>query len=321
MAVYTQITTEELKSMLAKFDVGDLQSFEGIAEGVENSNYLITTTTAKYVLTLIEKRAQPDELPFYTGFMAHLAENGIPSARVVPDKTGQRILKVAGRPALLAQFIEGTWPREIYVHHCQAIGEILARMHRAGRTFPMKRHNTMALPAWEGLIHACASRADEVEPGLFAMLDAELEYLKKNRPKFLPKGAVHADLFPDNVFFRDEKVSGVIDFYFSCWDTLAYDLMLTFNPWCFDWKGDLDLGRAHALLSSYNHDRPLSKNELKALPYFGRAAAVRIIATRLYDWLNPVQGALVRAKDPMEHVKILRFHQKVSSLADYGFEV
>ncbi|MDF3023528.1 MAG: thrB [Alphaproteobacteria bacterium] len=319
MAVYTQITAEDLKSLLAKFAVGELQSFEGIAEGVENSNYLITTTTGKYVLTLIEKRAQPDELPFYTGFMAHLSDKGIPAARVVPDKTGERIHTVSNRPALLTEFIEGTWPREIYAHHCQAIGELLARMHRAGKSFTLKRHNTMALPAWEGLIHACATRADEVEPGLFALLESELQYLKLNRPKLLPKGAIHADLFPDNVFFRDEKVSGVIDFYFSCWDTVAYDLMLTFNPWCFDWKGDLDTARAHAFLSSYNQGRPLTKNELKALPYFGRAAAVRIVATRLYDWLNPVEGALVRAKDPMEHVKILRFHQKVTSLADYGF--
>lgn len=319
MAVYTQITAEDLKSLLAKFDAGTLESFEGIAEGVENSNYLIKTSSGKYVLTLIEKRAQPDELPFYTGFMAHLTDKGIPAARVVPDKTGERIHSVSGRPALLSEFLEGAWPREVYVHHCQAIGELLARMHRAGKSFTMKRQNTMALPAWEGLIHACANRADEVEPGLFAMLDAELDYLKKNRPKLLPTGAVHADLFPDNVFFRDEKVSGVIDFYFSCWDTFAYDLMLTFNPWCFDWKGDLDMGRAHAFLSSYNHGRPLTKNELKSLPYFGRAAAVRIVATRLYDWLNPVEGALVRAKDPMEHVKILRFHQKVSSLSDYGF--
>lgn len=321
MAVYTQITAEDLKSLLAKFDAGNLESFEGIAEGVENSNYLIKTSTGKYVLTLIEKRAQPDELPFYTGFMAHLTAKGIPAARVVPDKTGARIHSVSGRPALLSEFLEGAWPREIYVHHCQAIGELLARMHRAGKSLPMKRQNTMALPAWEGLIHACANRADEVEPGLFAMLDAELDYLKKNRPKLLPAGAIHADLFPDNVFFRDEKVSGVIDFYFSCWDTFAYDLMLTFNPWCFDWKGDLDTGRAHAFLSSYNLGRPLTKNELKALPYFGRAAAVRIVATRLYDWLNPVEGALVRAKDPMEHVKILRFHQKVTSLSDYGFNL
>lgn len=321
MAVYTQITVDEIKAALSKFDIGELASMEGIAEGVENSNYLLKTSSGKFILTIIEKRAQPDELPFYIGFMEFLREKGIPAAPVIRSKSGQDVFTLSGKPALISGFLEGAWPRDIYVHHCQAVGELLAHMHRAGRSFPMKRNNTMGLSAWTSLIHACAARADTVEKGLFAMLEAELGYLKQNWPKFLQKGAVHADLFPDNVFFRDEKVSGVIDFYFACWDTCAYDLMLAFNPWCFDWKGDLDVAKAGAFLSSYHSQRPLTKNELKSLPFFGRAAAVRIIATRLYDWLNPVEGALVRAKDPMEHVKILRFHQKVTSLADYGFKL
>ncbi len=319
MAVYTQITEDTLKTALAKFDLGALVAFEGIAEGVENTNYRLTTDKGSYVLTLIEKRADPEELPFYTGFMEHLRQRGIPTAAVLQDKEGRGIFTLNGKPALITKFLDGAWPREIYVHHCQQVGEMLAAMHKGGRDFNMKRRNTMAFPAWRSLIHACADRADELEPGLFQLLDAELDYLEKHWPKFLPKGAVHADLFPDNVFFEDEKISGVIDFYFACWDVMAYDLMLAFNPWCFDWKGDLDPARAKSFLESYNHARPLSKNELKALPLFGRAAAVRIIATRLYDWLNPVEGALVRAKDPLEHVKILRFHQKVVSLVDYNF--
>ncbi len=317
MAVYTQIDPEELKTALAGFDIGTFVSLEGIAEGVENSNYRLTTSSGLYILTLIEKRAKPDELPFYTGFMNYLREHGVPSARVI----GNRTFILAGKPALISEFLEGAWPKEIYVHHCQAVGEMLAPMHRFGRAFSMRRTNTMGFSAWKSLIHACADRADTLEKGLFAMLDAELDYLQKNWPKYLPKGAVHADLFPDNVFFKDEKISGVIDFYFACWDTVAYDLMLAFNPWCFDWKGDLDLARSQAFLNSYNKARTLTKTELKSLPFFGRAAAVRIIATRLYDWLNPVEGALVRAKDPLEHVKILRFHQKVTSLGDYGFKI
>lgn len=320
MAVYTQIEADALESALENFDIGELESFEGIAEGVENTNYVLKTTAGKFILTLIEKRAKPDELPFYTAFMNYLREHGVPSPQVIGNREGQNIFTLANRPALITEFLDGTSVKDVYVHHCQMVGELLASMHRFGRAFTLHKNNTMGLPAWTSLIHACADRADEVEKGLFAMLDAELDYLKKNWPKYLPKGAVHADLFPDNVFFRDEKISGVIDFYFACWDTLAYDLMLAFNPWCFDWKGDLDLAKSQAFLSSYHKLRPLTKNELKALPFFGRAAAVRIIATRLYDWLNPVEGALVRAKDPMEHVKILRFHQKVASLEDYGFK-
>lgn len=319
MAVYTQIEAAELRSVLGAFDIGELVSFEGVAEGVENTNYLVTTTAGRYILTLIEKRADPEELPFYIGFMEYLREKGIPCARVIPDRAGKRVHAVAGKPALLTAFLEGAWPKEIYAHHCQAVGELLAEMHKAARGFAMKRKNSLSFPAWKSLIHACGARADELEPGLYAELDAELDYLEQNWPKYLPRGVVHADLFPDNVFFMDERISGVIDFYFACWDALAYDLMLTFNPWCFDWKGDLDLGRARAFLDSYNRVRPLAKGELKALPFFGRAAAIRIIATRLYDWLHPVEGALVRAKDPMEHVKILRFHQRASALSAYGF--
>jgi homoserine kinase type II len=319
MAVYTHIGEGELEKALALFDIGTLLSYRGIAEGVENTNYSVETTSGRYILTLVEKRAGAEELPYYTGFMDHLRERGIPCPAVISQKDGTRIFTLQGKPALVTEFLDGAWPREITPQHCQAAGELLGAMHIAGRGFSMKRRNALSLPAWSSLIHACAGRADEVEPGLFAALDAELAYLGDNWPKYLPRGTVHADLFPDNVFFRGDEISGVIDFYFSCTDALAYDLMLTLNPWCFDWKGELDAEKSRAFLETYHRTRPLTKNELKSLPFFGRAAAVRIVATRLYDWLNPVAGALVRPKDPMEHVKILRFHQNVRALADYGF--
>jgi homoserine kinase type II len=319
MAVYTQISAADLEALQDRFDIGTLVSYTGIAEGVENTNYLLETTAGRFILTIIERRASEHELPFYTGFMDHLRAKGIPCPGVLPQKDGGKVFSLHGKPALLVEFLTGAWPKEIGVGHCQAAGQLLAAMHIAGRDFPARRKNALSLPAWNSLIHACADRADEVEPGLFAFLDAELQYLGRNWPKYLPRGTVHADLFPDNVFFQGDEVSGVIDFYFACTETLAYDLMLTLNPWCFDWKGELDAGKSRAFLENYSRARPLTKNELKSLPFFGRAAAMRIIATRLYDWLNPVEGALVRAKDPMEHVKILRFHQQASSPADYGF--
>lgn len=319
MAVYTHITDEKISALLHKLGLGTLVSSEGITEGVENTNYLLNTSSGRYVLTVIEKRANPEELPFYIGYMEHLKKRGIPCPAVLHDPEGRNVFTLEGKPALVSEFLQGAWPREIYAHHCQAAGETLASMHRAGRDFPMRRKNSVGLPAWQALVQACAEKADSVEPGLYDFLTEELSHLQQNWPKYLPKGTVHADFFPDNVFFTDEKLTGVIDFYFSCTETLAYDLMLAMNPWCFDWKGDLDTGRSHAFLSSYHKARALGKNELKSLPFFGRAAAMRIIATRLYDWLHPVEGALVRAKDPMEHVKILRFHQQVTSLDDYGF--
>lgn len=318
MAVYTHIEKETLEDFLSGFDIGALLSFEGIAEGVENSNYLVTTNKNKYILTLIEKRTNPEDLPFYIAFVEHLRESGIPCPEIVADTGGKKIFFLEGKSAIVTEFLEGAWPREISAAHCAAVGTLLGNMHLAGKTFGIKRKNSMAPPAWTSLIHASADKADTIEKGLIPFLETELTHLGKNWPKLLPKGGVHADLFPDNVFFSGDRVSGVIDFYFSCWETLAYDLMLTMNPWCFDKNGSLDKEKSAALLSAYHKTRPLSRNEIRSLPFFGRAAAVRIIATRLYDSLNPPANALVKPKDPMEHVKILRFHQQVSSVADYG---
>lgn len=319
MAVYTHITHDDLAQHLSAFDIGALQSFSGITDGVENSNFKFTTGRATYILTLFEKRVSVDELPYYLGFMEYLREHGVPSPFVVESKDGKRIVPLNGKPAVITEFLQGAWLRVTTPEHTAQMGKLLAKMHDAGRHFTLKRNNTMSFPAWKSLIHASFDKADTVEKGLYEMLDRELDYLEKNWPKFLPKGGIHADLFPDNVFFEDGQLSGVIDFYFSCWDILAYDLMLTFNAWCFDGKGNIDTGKAGHLLSQYHAKRPLSPEELKALPFFGRAAAVRIIATRLYDWLNPVAGAQVTRKDPREHIAILKFHQNVRSLVDYGF--
>jgi homoserine kinase type II len=329
MAVYTKIDKDALKGALAQFDIGTLVSFAGIAEGVENTNYLVTTSLGKYILTLIEKRTRAEELPFYTRLMSHLRAAGIPCPDVMATRKGETVFSLSGKSALLTSFLEGAWPREILPAHCLDVGRTLAQMHLAGQKFAMKRKNGMGLPAWRSLLQACDDRADTLEPGLSHALRTELEYQQRNWPKYLPHGAVHADLFPDNVFFNDtgagRHLSGVIDFYFACWDTLAYDLMLTFNPWCFDADGHLSTLRAKALLTGYQAVRPLSAAEKKALPFFGRAAALRIVATRLYDWLNPAAGdALVTPKDPLEHVRILRHHQKAAGDAvlagDYGME-
>jgi homoserine kinase type II len=199
------------------------------------------------------------------------------------------------------------------------MGETLARMHKAGQGFAMTRENSMNIAEWTRLIGASSAKADTVEPGLTALLRDELAALAAGMPRGLPRGAVHADVFPDNVFFKGDKLSGVIDFYFACTDTLAYDLMLTLNAWCFDKSGAPDRAKSAAMLDAYHRLRALDAEEIKSLPYFGRAAAVRIVATRLYDWLNPKKDALVTPKDPLEHVSILRFHRKAQGPADYGF--
>jgi homoserine kinase type II len=319
MAVYTRIDETTLISFLDRYDLGELRSFHEIAEGIENTNYKIVTASGRYVLTIFEKRVNANDLPFYTGYMNHCRKHGIPCPEIMAARDGQQILPIAGKLALVCAFLDGGWPRDIQPHHCGTIGMLLADMHNSGRDFTMERQNTMGLSAWENLIHACRDRADTVEKGLFDFLNDEINHLRRHWPESLPSGAVHADLFPDNVFFNGHELSGVIDFYFSCTEIFTYDLMLTLNPWCFN-NGVPDLEKTRPLLQSYHTYRPLSDAELSMLPFFGRAAALRIIATRLYDWLHPAEGALVKPKDPMEHVRILRFHQQAQSPADYGFE-
>lgn len=321
MAVYTHVDHQTLEHHLQAYDIGALVDFDGVSEGVENTNYILQTDKNKYVLTLFEKRVAAQELPFYLGFMDYLRDAGVPSPAVIAARDGKNILPLMGKPSVITQFLEGAWLREDKTpDHLAQLGVTLALMHSAGRDFKLKRSNTMSLPAWKSLIHACFDGANTLEDGLYDFLETEITHVEKNWPKFLPKGAIHADLFPDNVFFKDGSLSGVIDFYFACWDSLAYDLMLTLNAWCFERDGSFDIEKSRAFLRAYQAARPLTPAEQKALPFFGRAAALRIIATRLYDWLNPVDGAIVRAKDPMEHVRILRFHQNVKSLADYGLE-
>lgn len=319
MAVYTRITEEELESRLADFNIGTLLRIEGIADGVENSNYHLHTSQGRYILTLFEKRVNREELPFYLSYMRHLQGSGIHCPAAEKTLSGAEIFTLAGKPAIITTFLEGAWPRDITPAHCAAVGHVLAQMHLAAKSFSPKRRNTMALPAWRSLIHACAREADNLEAGLFDRLEEALDATEKNWPRSLPQGAVHADLFPDNVFFKDGELSGVIDFYFACTEVFAYDLMLTLNPWCFDKAGVLDTDKSAALLKAYHAVRPLSAAEMSALPLLGRAAALRIVATRLYDWFNPAKDAIVTAKDPMEHVRILRFHQSAANAAAYGF--
>lgn len=321
MAVYTHIDEARLKELLTKYDIGELVSYKGIAEGVENTNYFVETDRARFVLTIFEKRVAPEDLPFYIDFMRHLKKKGVPCPDILLTRDNRTISVIENKPAVIATFLDGEWPKQVLQHHCLTLGTTVGHMHKAVKDFTMKRRNTLSLPAWRALISACQDKADTVEKGLYASLKAEIDFLEKAWPKYLPRGAVHADLFVDNVFFNGERLSGVIDFYFACTEYFSYDLMLTVNSWCFDRLGTFDKDKTAAILGQYNKVRPFTKSELRALPIFGRGAAMRIIATRLYDWLNPVPGAVVKAKDPMEHVRILRFHQSVTSAADYGLEI
>ncbi len=276
MAVYTEISDDEIDRFVATYDIGTVVSLKGIAEGVENSNFLLVTEKGPHILTLYEKRVDPNDLPFFIGLMEHLARRGL------------------------------TCPQPV--------------RNRAGEGFALSRRNALSVPGWRPLFERSRERADSVTPGLVELIAAELDVLEKNWPTDLPAGVIHADLFPDNVFFLRGKLSGLIDFYFACNDFFAYDAAICLNAWCFEADGALNVTKARALLGAYEKTRPFSAAERAALPLLARGSALRFLLTRLYDWLNVPPGALVAPKDPLEYLRKLRFHQSVADVRAYGIE-
>jgi homoserine kinase type II len=318
MAVYTDVSAEDLTRFLAGYALGDLLSYKGIAEGVENSNFLVHTSAGHYILTLYEKRVAAADVPFFLSLMEHLAARGITCPQPVKAKDGRALGELCGRPAAIVTFLDGMWIRRPDPRHCAALGEALAKLHLAGADFAMTRRNTLSVDGWRPLYEQAAARADTVQHGLSTLIAGELSHLEKHWPRHLPQGVIHADLFPDNVFFLGNRLSGLIDFYFACTDMLAYDVAICLNAWCFEEPNAINVTKARALLRGYNERRPLSEAELRALPILARGSALRFLLTRLYDWFNTSQNALVKPKDPLEYRRKLRFHQSVRALSDYG---
>ncbi len=318
MAVYTEVSDEEIVEFLTHYDIGRVISFKGIAEGVENSNYFLLTDRSPYIVTLYEKRVSVEDLPFFLGLMEHLAARGVPCPTPIAGRDGVALRELSGRPAAIIGFLQGIWPRSIRNEHCADLGAAMAEMHLAGDGFALRRPNALSTAGWRPLFESCRTRADEVSHGLEAIIEDELGHLEAHWPNDLPAGVIHADLFPDNVFFDVGRLSGLIDFYFACNDLFAFDVAICLNAWCFERDGSFNITKARQLLVSYGRVRPFSDAEIEALPLLARGAALRFLLTRLYDWLNRVEGALVKPKDPIEYLKKLRFHQDVASPAEYG---
>jgi homoserine kinase type II len=320
MAVYTEVSDEALRAFLSEYDLGDLLAFRGIAEGVENSNYALRTGRGDFILTLYEKRVEPAELPYFLGLMEHLAARGQPCPTPVRGRDGVSLRQLCGRPAAICTFLEGVWPRRVRPEHLAPLGTALARLHAAGEGFQMRRLNALGPAGWPKLLDRCRARGDEAAPGLVAELDQHIAGILAAWPASgtLLVGQIHADLFPDNVFFLPDAqerphVSGLIDFYFACTDLLAYDLAVCLNAWCFEPDGAFNVTKAHALIGAYAAERPLSAAERAALPVLCRGAAIRFLLTRLYDWTNTPPGALVTRKDPLEYLRKLRFFARAES--------
>jgi homoserine kinase type II len=320
VAVYTDVGVEDLESFLADYDLGEVLAYKGIAEGVENSNFLLHTTRGYFILTLYERRVSAHDLPFFLALMEHLHARGLICPQPVVNRRGQALGELARRPAAVVTFLDGMWVRRPSPLHCAAVGDALARMHLAGRDFKMTRKNALSVAGWRPLYVQSGELADSVQRDLGRAIAEELTYCERAWPRDLPQGVIHADLFPDNVFFLGNRLSGLIDFYFACNDALAYDLAICLNAWCFEPDHSFNVTKGRALLQAYGKVRPIEDAERASLPVLARGAALRFLLTRLVDWLNVPPGALVRPKDPLEYWRKLRFHQAAQSPRDYGIE-
>ncbi len=318
MAVYTDVSDEALTAFLDDYDIGGLVAFRGIAEGVENSNFSVRTTQGDFILTLYERRVDPADLPWFLGLMQHLAARGIRCPLPVAGLDGSALRMLCGRHAAVTTFLPGVWPRRVQQAHCAPLGAALARLHQAGRDYAPTRRNALGPAAWQPLLDRCRVGADDVSAGMGAELEAATRGILAAWPNSLPVGHIHADLFPDNVFFLGGELSGLIDFYFACTDILAYDIAICLNAWCFEADFSFNVTRARALLRGYAAVRPLSEAERAALPVLAQGAALRFLLTRLFDWLNTPPGALVVRKSPIEYLRRLRFHLAAKDAHDYG---
>jgi homoserine kinase type II len=318
MAVYTEVSDEALSGFLADYDLGAVSSFKGIAEGVENSNFLMHTQVGRFFLTLYEKRVKETDLPFFVGLLEHLVKKGVNCPQPVRNRRGEALGRLADRPAAIVTFLDGLWIRRPNARHCASVGEALGHMHRAGADFAMQRPNALSIGGWPALFETARDRADEVAPGLAEETAVELAALQQVWPQDLPAGVIHADLFPDNVFFLGDRLSGLIDFYFACNDSFVYDLAIGLNAWCFEPDASFNITKGMALINGYERVRRLTDREIEALPIMARGSALRFMLTRLVDWLNVPPGAKVVPKDPLEYLKKMRFHRGVSSARDYG---
>ncbi|MGL5838064.1 MAG: homoserine kinase [Sphingorhabdus sp.] len=315
MAVYTHVSAEAAEQLLTRYDVGRLVSLKGIAEGVENSNYFLETDRARFVLTLYENRVDPTDLPWFHDLLTHLHQAGCPVPRFIEDRRGIWLQDMLGRKACLIEFLPGISVSEPTLAHARAVGEAVAKLHKAVVDFTDHKVNALGIHNWRDLFARCdAVAADSLKPGLSNDIAAECNWLETHWPTDLQKSAVHTDLFPDNVLFRGDAIGGLIDFYFACTDLCAYDLAVTHAAWSFSDDGigyRPEIGSA--LLAGYTAVNALSCKERAAFPILARGASLRFLLTRLYDWINTPANAMVTRKDPLAFYRRLEFYRNVGS--------
>ena len=323
MAVYTKVSGDEITEFLKSYHIGDFISLHEIAEGIENTNYLLKTQNGNFILTLYEKRVNVDELPFFMNLTSHLSESGLPVPKAIPNKHGNPLSDLCERKAAIIEFLQGRDLKILTDNTCFQAGEMLAKLHLKGLNFDQQRTNSMGQHTWQDLYEQCDADETRAFNSLVPdMVQGELKHLQTAWPNHLPKGIVHADFFPDNVFFdEDTTLSGVIDFYFACTDILAYDLAIAINAWCFEDFTQMNTKKANAMIAGYQSIRPLSDEEKATMPTLLRGGAMRFLLSRLYDWVNTPADALVQRKGPTEYIQKLQFHRSNPTVKDYGLHL
>jgi homoserine kinase type II len=322
MAVYTKLLKHNLEDLFSKYDLGKLLNYKGIEEGIENTNYFIQTEKGKFILTLYEKRVDEKDLPFFISLMRNLYDKNFPSPEPIINKNGNYISEVLGKKAAVVSFLEGFSKKKLNVNNCYDIGINTAKLHYITKDLTGKRENKLSVSSWRKIYNKVKDNCFKIHPNLISIIERNLDEIEKNWPKNIPSGIIHADLFPDNIFFKDEKLSGIIDYYFSCFDFYAFEIAICLNALCFEGENEnlsFNVTKAKKFIEGYSKVRELTDEEKQHLKILCQGAALRFLLTRVFDYLNLTQGAIVKIKDPIEYLKRLEFHNNVKDYQDYFF--
>ena len=322
MAVYTKLSENELEVFFSKYNLGKLLNYKGIKEGIENTNYFIQTEKGKFILTLYEKRVEEKDLPFFINLMRNLFDKNFPSPEPIINKNGNYISEILEKKAAVVSFLDGYAKKVLNPNDCREVGINAAKLHLITKDLTGRRENKLSINSWRKIYIKVKKNCSKIHPNLPEIIEKNLDEIEKNWPKNIPSGIIHADLFPDNIFFKNNKLSGIIDYYFSCYDYYAFEIAICLNALCFEGKNEnlsFNVTKAKKFIDGYSNIRKLTEREKKSLKVLCQGAAIRFLLTRVFDFLNLTEGAIVKIKDPVEYLKRLEFHDSVTNYQDYFF--
>ena len=322
MAVYTKLSETRLKEFFSKYNLGELINYKEIKEGIENTNYSIQTEKGKFILTLYEKRVEEKDLPFFISLMKNLFDKKFPSPEPIINKNGNYISEVLNKKAAVISFLEGNSKTNLDPDNCYQVGIYTAKLHLITKDLTGKRENKLSVKSWRELYNKVKNDCSKIQKNLPKIIEKNLNEIEKNWPKDIPAGIIHADLFPDNIFFKNNKLSGIIDYYFSCYDFYAFEIAICLNALCFEGKNEnlsFNVTKAKKFIDGYSSLKKLTEKEKDSLKILCKGAALRFLLTRVFDYLNLTEGAIVKIKDPIEYLKRLEFHDSVKNYNDYFF--